>query len=67
VDTISVDVPQVVKTPNKSSIPIMLKNVEDHADKYLNLAVGANVLIIFLLYFFFLALSSPIVGPSCFK
>jgi hypothetical protein len=63
----SVAAPQVVDAPIESSTPIGLENVEDSAGKYLIFAVGANVLLIFLLYFLFLALSSPIVGPLRLK
>jgi hypothetical protein len=57
----------VVEAPIESSTLIMLENVEDCAGKYFIFAVRANVLLIFLLYFFSLAPSSPIAGPSRLK
>jgi hypothetical protein len=57
----------VVEAPIESSTQIRLENVEDRAGRYLNFTVGANVLLIFLLYFFIVDPSSPIAGPSRLK
>jgi hypothetical protein len=57
----------MVGVPTESSIPFRLENVEDQSGKYLIFVVGANILLIFLLYFFLLAPSSQIAGPSRLK
>jgi hypothetical protein len=66
-ETGSVVAPQVVDAPLESAIPVARENVEDRAGKCSNFAVGANILLIVLLYFFVLAPSSPMAGPSRLK
>jgi hypothetical protein len=63
----SLDISQVVETAIESSESFILENIEDYASKCLIFVVRANFSLIFLFYFFFLAPSSPIAGPSWLK